>query len=429
MQVAAKTKMTNLEQIKGAIAAKIDPAGFMSWIAPLNFELVDDTLVLGAQNQFSADYINSVYSNVLASVAAEFGFGARVVVRAAAGRSSAIANDNNVQSFAPVADVVTKHECATDAFDAFICCDENAFVLSACKKMAAGSVPFSPLFIYGPAGCGKSLLLDCIERAAAGRTIKMSGGQFVAEFTRSLHDRTVFAFKDYCRNCDTFILDDVQTLAGKRATCEEFAQLIVDLRGAGKNIVLTANAAPNNLTGFDRRVQSLVASGLVADVVAPNASVRARMLVRAGVADDVANAIAARTAADGHLVGGVAMKIKTYAELMGQRVTMDIAQHLLADSLQKTKTPIAMVKQMSEKLGVAYDAVCGKGRSRAVVLARQMMMVVLKNATNMSLVEIGRVCGDRDHATVLYSIAQIEKMKQSDLVLAAQIEQLIAEYK
>ena len=429
MQVAAKTKMTNLEQIKGAIAAKIDPAGFMSWIAPLNFELVDDTLVLGAQNQFSADYINSVYSNVLASVAAEFGFGARVVVRAAAGRSSAIANDNNIQSFAPVADVVTKHECATDAFDAFICCDENAFVLSACKKMAAGSVPFSPLFIYGPAGCGKSLLLDCIERAAAGRTIKMSGGQFVSEFTRSLHDRTVFAFKDFCRNCNTFILDDVQALAGKRATCEEFAQLVMDLRAAGKNIVLTANAAPGNLTGFDRRIQSLLASGLVADVAAPTANVKRVMLMRAGVASDVADTIAARIAGDGHLIGGVAMKIKTYAELMGTNVTMDVAQHLLADTLQKSKTPIAMVKSMCEKLGVSYDAVCGKGRSRAVVLARQMMMVVLKNATNMSLTEIGRVCGDRDHATVVYAIGQVEKLKKSDLVLAAQINQLIADCK
>ena len=429
MQAAAKKIMTNLEQIKGAVAAKMDSASFTSWIAPLEFDVCDAVLVLTAQNQFSADFIGSVHANVLSSVAAEFGLGLKIAVRGASVAAAPVANDNNVQSFAPARDVATSHDCAIDAFDAFVCCDDNAFVLSACKKLSTAAVPFSPLFIYGPAGCGKSLLLDCIERAAAGRTIKMSGGQFVAEFTRSLHDRTVFAFKDYCRNCDTFILDDVQTLAGKRATCEEFAQLIVDLRGAGKNIVLTANAAPNNLTGFDRRVQSLVASGLVADVVAPNASVRARMLVRAGVADDVANAIAARTAADGHLVGGVAMKIKTYAELMGQNVTMDIAQHLLADSLQKTKTPIAMVKQMSEKLGVAYDAVCGKGRSRAVVLARQMMMVVLKNATNMSLVEIGRVCGDRDHATVLYSIAQIEKMKQSDLVLAAQIEQLIAEYK
>ena len=415
MQAAAQKIMTNLEQIKGAIAAKMDSASFTSWIAPLQFDVCDNVLVLTAQNQFSADFINSVHSGVLVSVAAQFGMGLRICVRSA--RAAVIANDNNVQQYAPVANVASTHTATQDAFAAFVCSDENTFVVSACKKLAAGMVPFSPL------------LLDCIERASMGRTIKMSGGQFVSEFTRSLHDKSVFAFKDFCRNCDTFILDDVQTLAGKRATCEEFAQLVIDLRAAGKNIVLSANAAPNNLNGFDRRMQSLMASGLVADVAAPTMNVRRVMLMRAGVASDVADEIASRVAGNGHLIGGVALKIKTYAELMGTSVTMDIAQHLLADSLQKAKTPIAMVKSMCEKLAVSYDAVCGRGRSRAVVLARQMMMAVLKDATNMSLGEIGRVCGDRDHATVLYAIAQIEKLKKTDLVLAAQISQMVAEYK
>ena len=426
MQVAAKKMMTNLEQIKGAIAAKMDVASYSSWISPLQFDVCGDTLVLTAQNQFSADFIGSVHANVLSSVAAEFGLNVKICVRGAT-VSANVANDNNVQTYTPakaekVATVATKN-----AFDCFVSCEENSFVLSACKKLAAGAVPFSPLFIYGPAGCGKTLLANCIEDASEGRVIKMSGGQFVAEFTRSLHDKSVFAFKDFCRNCDTFILDDVQTLAGKRATCEEFVQLIVDLRAAGKNVVLTANAAPNNLSGFDRRMQSLLASGLVADVVAPNANVKRVMLTRAGVSSEVAEALATRIAGDGHLVGGVATKIKTYSELMGETVTLEIAQRLLADTLQKAKTPIAMVKSMCEKLGVAYDAVCGKGRSRAVVLARQMMMAVLKGATNMSLTEIGRVCGDRDHATVLYAISQVEKLKKTDLVLAAQINQMIEE--
>ena len=425
MQVVATMKTTNLDQIKEAIAAKMDSASFTSWIAPLQFDICDKELILTAQNQFSADFIGSVHKNVLSEVAAQFGLVVSICVRGAS-VAATVANDNNVQLYTPA--VAPKKE-TTDGFDTFVCCDENAFVLSACKKLAAGSVSFSPLFIYGAAGCGKSLLVNCIENATTARVVKMSGGQFVSEFTRSLHDRTVFAFKDFCRNCDTFILDDVQALAGKRATCEEFAQLIMDLRAAGKNIVLTANVAPSNLNGFDRRMQSLFASGLVADVAAPTTNVKRVILMRSGISADVADTISSRIAGDGHLVSGVAMKIKTYAELMGQTVTMDVAQHLLADTLQKSKTPIAMVKSMCEKLGVAYDAVCGKGRCRAVVLARQMMMSVLKEATNMSLTEIGRVCGDRDHATVVYAIAQIEKLKKSDLVLSAQINQLVADFK
>ncbi|MBP3397302.1 MAG: AAA family ATPase [Alphaproteobacteria bacterium] len=429
MQTAAKTQMTNLETIKGAIAAKVDAATFTSWIAPLNFDVVDGCLVLGAQNQFSADFISSVHGGMLASVASEFGLGLNIVVNNSNARvTTKIANDNNTQVYTPIADT-TVEKNNSNAFDAFVVCDENLFVVSACKKLAAGMVPFSPLFIYGAAGCGKTLLAECISGAANGRVVKMSGAQFVSEFSRSLKDHNVFAFKDFCRNCDTFILDDVQALSGKKASTEEFLQLVVDLRNAGKNVVLTANAAPNNLTGFDRRAQSLLASGLVADVVAPNAHVKATMLVRAGVKSDVANALAARIANDGHLVAGVATKVKTYAELMGTCVDMEIASRLLSDTLQAAKTPVAMVRDMCEKLAVSYDAVCGNGRSRNLVLARQIMMVVLKNATSLSLSEIGNFVGGRDHATVLYAIKQIEKAKQNDLVLSAQIQQLIDEAK
>ena len=426
MQAAAKNQMTNLETIKGAIAAKLDSAAFTSWIAPLNFEIVDGTLVLGAQNQFSADFITSVHKAVLADVAAEFGLGLDIVVRNSATRATAsIANDNQAQVYAPVVKVVAD----SVNFDSFVTSDENAFVVCACKKLATGTAPFTQLFIYGAAGCGKSLLADCIAGACTGRVVKMSGAQFVSEFTRSLKEHNIFAFKDFCRKCDMFILDDVQALSGKKASTEEFLQLVVDLRNAGKNVVLTANAAPSNLTGFDRHAQGLLASGLVVDVVAPNAHVKSVMLKRAGVKSDVADALAKRIANDGHMIAGVATKFKAYAELMGCAVDMDVAQRLLADTLNTQKTPVAMVRDMCEKLAVSYDAVCGNGRSRALVLARQIMMVVLKEATQLSLSEIGNFVGGRDHATVLYAIKQIEKQKAADLVLAAQIQQLVSECK
>ena len=427
MQTMANVTMTNLENIKGAIAAKIDSASFTSWIAPLNFDIINNTLVLGAQNQFSADFINSVYGNLILSVANEFGLDAKIAVRSnnAPVANAPVANDNKTQTFAPAKEAVK----SSVSFDSFICCDDNLFVVSACKKIAAGAVSFSPLFIYGASGCGKTLLTDCIAGASMGRVVKMTASQFVSEFSRSLKEYNVFGFKDFCRNCDIFILDDVQGLSGKKASTEEFLQLIVDLRNAGKNVVLTANAAPNNLTGLDRRVQSLLASGLTAEVTSPNAHVKNIMLQRAGVAMDVASALSQRVANDGHLIAGIATKIKTYADLMGTSVDMDVAQRLLADTLQKTKTPSAMVREMCEKLAVSYDAVCGNGRTRSLVLARQIMMVVLKNVTGLSLSEIGNFVGGRDHATVLYAIRQIEKQQTSDLVLSSQIQQLIKEYK
>ena len=421
MQAATIKQENNIVAIKNMIEQQMDFAAWTSWIAPLNFEIADNTLILTAQNQFSADYISNTYGAMLKNIAMGFGLNVQMVVRGAA---TFVANDNNVQSYTPAMDEKT----TSVAFDAFISSAENEFVLSAAKKVAAGTVAFSPLFIYGPAGCGKTLLAECIKSESE-RAIMMTGGTFVAEFARALQKRTIFAFKDYCRNCDTFILDDVQSLAGKTATMNEFLQLVMELRSMGKNVVLTSNVAPNNLSGFDRRVQSLLGSGLVVDMAAPNANVKRVMLVRAGVKADVADALANRIAGNGHIINGVANKLKTYTELMGGNVTLDIAEHLLADTLEKFKTPIAMVKSLCEKLGVTYDAVCGAGRARSLVLARQMIMVVLKNSTRLSLSEIGNYVGNRDHATVLYAIRQIEKLKATDLVLSAQINQLIAECK
>ncbi len=423
MQTATKQNI-NIDSIKAAIASKIDSASFGSWIAPLNFDIVDNTLVLTAHNQFSADFIRGVYTNILTDVAASVGLGLNITVRGATRAAVASANDNRVQTYAPV--MAPKAVAFSSSFDAFVMSDENAFVVSAAKKLATGTAAFSPLFIYGPAGCGKSMLAGCIASACE-RTVMMSGGQFVSEFARSLREHSVFAFKDFCRNCDTFIMDDVQVLSGKRATCEEFIQLVLDLRAAGKNVVLVADAAPANLTGFDRRATSLFASGLVADMVAPTANVRRMMLCRAGVDGETAAHIADRVAANGHLVAGVAMKIKTYTELMGTRVDVNVANKLLADTLARAKTPVAMVKAMCDKMGVSYDAICGSGRARAIVRARQIMMAALKAATKLSLSEIGMACGGRDHATVLYAIAQVEKLKASDLMVAAEIDQMIEE--
>ena len=110
---------------------------------------------------------------------------------------------------------------------------------------------------------------------------------------------------------------------------------------------------------------------------------------------------------------------------MGEHVSMDVASKLLADVLNKSKTPLSMVKAMCEKMSVSFDEVCGNARTRRLTRARQIMMAALKSATNLSLTEIGNVCGGRDHATVVYALSQIEKQKACDLILTAEIDEMI----
>ncbi len=423
MQATTKQNV-NPESIKKVISTKIDSAGFTTWIMPLGFEVKDGCLEVVAHNKFTADYVKKEYGNIIKDIAADFCLDFNISVANAAGGSNRFANDNVVCSFVPEKTSVVKSS-KRNAFDDFVCMDENMFAVAACKKMAMGGASFSQLFIYGPAGCGKSLLANCIQNESGAQVVMMSGGQFVADFARSLREKTIFSFKDFCRNCDMFILDDVCALAGKRATMDEFLQLLTDLHTMGKSVVLTSTVAPNALNGFDRRMQSLFASGLVVDVTAPNAYVRRAMLNRAGVDSLVSDELAKRIGADGHLVNGVISKIQTYQDLMGERVNMDVAARLLTDVLNKNKTPLMMVKSMCEKMCVSYDEICGSSRARRLVRARQIMMAVLKSATNLSLTEIGNVCGGRDHATVVYALSQIENQKTSDLILNAEIDDLI----
>ncbi len=420
MQATAINKRVNLESVMKAFAAQIDSAGFTTWIAPLQICICENCLNLVAQNQFTADYVKREYGNVLKNIAADFLLDLNISV-CAKNAFVASANDNVVCEYTPVKQQVQN----TNVFESFVTSDENMFAVAACKKIASYDASFSQLFIYGQAGSGKSMLLDCICDATNKNVVRMSGGQFVADFARALRDKTIFSFKDFCRNCDMFIMDDVCALAGKRATSDEFLQLVMDLHAAGKSIVLTANCAPNALNGFDRRIQSLLASGLVVDVVAPNAHVRCSMLIRAGVDSTVAGELAKQISGDGHMVNGIINKIKTYTELMGERVNMEVASKLLADVLNKSKTPLSMVKAMCEKMSVSFDEICGNSRTRRLVRARQIMMAALKGATNLSLSEIGNVCGGRDHATVVYALAQIEKQKTTDLILNAEIEDMI----
>jgi len=421
MQATATKQNVNIETIRNAIAGKMDSAAFTTWVAPLQMSVCQNCLNVVAQNQFTADYVKREYGKILNDTAADFSLDINICVGGVI-KNVQSANDNVVCAFTPKQ---TKQNVKQNGFDSFIACDENMFAVAACKKMAMGNASFSQLFIYGNSGCGKSALLDCICNSSEKHIVKMSGGQFVSDFARSLRDKTIFSFKDYCRNCDIFMMDDVCALAGKRATMDEFFQLMMDLKSAGKNIVLTANVAPNALNGFDRRIQSLFASGLVVDVAQPNAYVRRMMLVRGGVDANVADELSKSLSADGHLVNGVISKIKTYTELMGERVDMNVASRLLGDVLSKNKTPIAMVRAMCEKMSLSYDEICGNSRARRLVRARQIMMAALKGATNLSLTEIGNVCGGRDHATVVYALSQIEKQKTSDLILNAEIDDMI----
>ncbi|MDR0803490.1 MAG: AAA family ATPase [Rickettsiales bacterium] len=400
-----------------ALREKLGDATFDSWLQTAAIETAEDTLAINTISRFNADFICRNYLTAIESVAGEFGYGVKIICAPTA----APVNDNVIQS--KIAMPAARENTGV-RFGDFLCAPENQFALSAAQKIASGAASFSPLFIYGPAGCGKSMIAAAIENEFDGRALHMTGAQFVSEFVRSIAARNNFAFKDFCRNCDLFILDDISALVGKKQTIDEFTTLLMDLVRAGKNVVITAENAPGQISGFDRRLQSLLASGLVADLTAPTVDIRRRMLVAGNVPGEIAAQIAGRIAANGHIVGGIVKKITTWRDLMGTPITAAVAESLISDCARKNRTPLAIARAMSEKTGISFDDICSGTRVASVVRARAMMMFALKQTGRQTLSEIGRIFGDRTHATVLHAIAMVEKMKSGDLIMSAELNEM-----
>lgn len=399
--------------VKNVIKSKMDCGAYDAWIEPLAVSEENGKIILTASSRFNADFIRKAFGNILLDVEAENNVAIKLDFRRP--NLKLIENPANDNKKGAVA--------AESNFDGFICSNANQFALSAVKKCAAGTATFSPLVIYGPTGSGKSLLLELLKQNARMKVVSTTGARFVSDFVRGMKDGGVFAWKDALRGCDMLVMDDVQGLAGKRASADEFLSLLDDLIRMKKTVVLTSNIAPSQIAGFDRRLASLMASGLSVDLAAPDEESREKFMIKSGVCEQAAKAIAARTPANGHILAGICKKIAAWKELDCGDLSESVLEKLLGNVLEKQKTPLCVVKNMCAKLGVAFDDVASATRTRAIVFARQKIMCALKTSTNLTLSEIGRLVG-RDHASVLYAIAQIEKAKQTDMLLESEIAEL-----
>lgn len=425
MSVAEQQKNT-FESFMDSVCDVINPAEFNTWFSKVSGCEADGKIKLSAPNQFVASTLKNKYMETLSSLASEMQLGMEIsnsVVSAPA----AFINDNAPAVKNTPAFVVD--ETDDFSFDNFITDAQNEFAVAACKKLGAANVGFSPLFLYGDAGCGKTHLARAVKNAvikSERRVVMLSGDRFASDFIRSLKNNSAFAFKDKILNADVLIVDGVESLTGKRACLSEFESLLVGVIENGGNVVLTARQTPSALSGFDKRLQSVLSSGITADISAPNSNAKTSILKLAGANSDVADFVAANSENDGHIIAGIAKKISVWQETFGMKMTLFEAQRVLADSLCRKNSPENFVSKMCEVIGVCTDEIKSNRRTAKIVRNRQMMMNVLKSETNLSLAEIGKLFGNKDHATVLYGINHIEKLRSSDLTTNAELELLRA---
>ena len=326
------------------------------------------------------------------------------------------------------------------AFDDFVVGESNRLAFSAAQAMAAEAQPrFSPLFLHGGTGQGKTHLLHAIAaafsaHAPGAQVLYMSAERFMMEFVNAMRANETMAFKARLRAARLLLIDDIQFIAGKGSTQEEFLHTINELIDSGARIVVTADRAPQMLESVDPRILSRLAGGLVADILPADLDLRLAILeatrVVAGdppMPDAVIDFLARSIRSNIRELEGAFNKLVAYGQLTGRAIDLDFAQGMLADAVRANARRIT-VDEIQKACAAHYkiDAaeMRSKRRARAVARPRQVAMYLAKKMTPRSLPEIGRIFGGRDHSTVIHAVRTIEQLRESNPEMDADIRML-----
>ena len=328
-------------------------------------------------------------------------------------------------------------------FDRFVVDASNRVAFNAARALAEPGVPrFSPLFLHSGTGQGKSHLMHAIgaaylEAVPGARVILMSAERFMFEFVQALRARDTHSFKARLRSADVLLIDDLQFIAGKDSTQEEFFHTINEVMGAGKRLVISADRCPQDLDGVEARITSRLSCGLVADIKAPDLALRRAVLARklaelpnVTVPQEVLDLLATRITASIRDLEGALNRVIAYSQLTGDAIDLEFAVATLGEVLRGAERRVT-IDEIQKVVSAHFDLKPLEliSARRAVVIARprQIAMYLAKRLTTRSLPEIGRKFGGRDHSTVIHAVRRIEELRDKDREIDGAVRTLLRE--
>ncbi len=295
---------------------------------------------------------------------------------------------------------------------------------------------YNPLFLYGGTGLGKTHLLHAIgnavmERSPKRRVLYITGEAFTNEFILGIQQGAADAFRSRFRKIDVLLIDDIQFIADKERTQEEFFHTFNALHSAGKQIVITSDRTPKEISLLEERLRSRFEWGLIADISSPDLETRIAILRSKAeesgviVADDVVEQVARRVQSNVRELEGALTRLVAVGRLSGMPVTMELAARVLSEAVypnpKRILEPEQVVAVVAEHFGLTVEQLRGPKRDREIVVPRQIAAYLSREETDASLVRIGGALGGRDHSTIIHGCAKIEREMSYDAELRREV--------
>lgn len=326
-------------------------------------------------------------------------------------------------------------------FETFVVGKPNEFAYACARRVADGQAPssFNPLFLYGGVGLGKTHLMHAIawelsRHSANSVTVAyMSAEKFMHRFISALRKQSTIEFKNQLRSVDVLMIDDLQFLIGKDGTQEEFFHTFNALVDAGKQIIVSADKSPSDLSGIEDRLRTRLSCGMVADVHATTYELRLAILeakaARAGadVPGKVQEFLAQKITSNVRELEGALNRLIAHAHLFNRKITVETAHEVLHDLLRAYDRKITIEdiqKHVAEHFNIRVSEMSSARRARNIARPRQIAMYLAKQLTTRSLPEIGRKFGNRDHTTVMHAVKQVSMLAEKDSAFSEDVELL-----
>jgi len=413
------------QSVLGQLQMEMPRASFDTWVRdtkPVSYE--DGMLTVGVRNAYARDWLE----NRLASTVSRLLVG---IMNSTVGVNFVV-NGNETEQIVEETHLSTPetveayeqpgHSPTMNpryVFDTFVVGSGNRLAHAACLAVAEKPArAYNPLFVYGGVGLGKTHLLHAIGNACQTsnlRVLYVSSEEFTNDLITAIRTHTTQAFREKYRSMDVLLIDDIQFIAGKESTQEEFFHTFNTLHGQDKQIIVSSDRPPKSLNTLEERLRSRFEWGLTVDIQPPDLETRLAILrskaERAGrqVSDEILESIARRVQSNIRELEGALNRILAFADLSGSSLTPNLVEVALADLLPQRSDvdPSKIIELVAKEWQTTVEALLGRDRSHKIAQPRQVAMYLLRKETDASLPQIGETLGGRDHTTVMYAIDKI----------------------